>query len=138
MLKLVIRFLLTSCFLLLGWYAHTSQAPIGLPQSSVDTPAQDSYTVFQYDRSFFIAAPAPGTDPVSDPFEGREDEEDDDDDDDEVKSSKKHSGSGSGGMPSFYQQASAWVYSISCRLPFCEHLSYTSAFKFIMHCVIRI
>jgi hypothetical protein len=138
MLKLVIRFLLTSCFLLLGWYARTSQAPIGSPENTIDRSTQDSYTIVEYDQTFFIAAPAPCTDPVNDPFEDREEEEDDDDDDDDVKSSKKHSGAGSGGMPSYYQQASGWFSSISCRLPFCEHLSYTSAFKFIMHCVIRI
>jgi hypothetical protein len=62
--------------------------------------------------------------------------EEEDDDDDEWK---KHSGLINSDITSFYTPVWGYIsHRLSGRLPFCEHLSYTSASKFIIHCVFRI
>ena len=137
-MKLLVRFLLSLSFFLLGGYAHTSLVRINYTQRSIfESAAQARYMAVQSVHAFYSQAPASGTRHVNDVFSDSE-VEDDDDDDDESKHNKKSSGSYNGGI-NFLMQVSADSYhSLTDPLPFCEHFSYTSGLKFIIHCVIRI
>jgi hypothetical protein len=136
MMKLVIRFLLLCGFICCGWYAHTSQAPAGVPGNTVEQSVQADYPVVQNDQAFVTAAPSSRIRKVADPIKATKEEDDDDDDDNFLK---KHSGAGSGGIPAFYTAAvGCFSNCFAGRLPFCAHFSYISTLKCIMHCVIRI
>jgi len=134
MMKLVIRFLLLCCFLFLGGYAHTSQAPVGYSANTADRSALAEYPVVQHNKAFFTAAPLRGIRKVADPLKATKEEDDDDEDD----FFKKHPDTGSGGIPSFYTTAvTHYAHYSTGRLPVFEHLPGISTSKFIMHCVIR-
>jgi len=136
MMKLVVKMLLLCGFLFLGWYAHTSQAPGGYAANTVDRSALAEYPVVQNNKAFFTAAPLRGVKKVADPLKATKEEDDDDDDDDYFK---KHPGTGCGGIPSFYSIIIGRFSNYHTgRLPVCEHFSYVSTSRFIMHCVIRI
>jgi hypothetical protein len=136
MMKLFVRFLLSLGFLLLGGHARTSQESThGFPQHFFTAFEQTGDASLQSAPAFFTQGPASGHREINDLL--ADEEVEDDDDDDESKSSKKHPGTGNS-ISLIDQQSAANDRFIKSALPFCEHFSYTSALKFIIHCVIRI
>jgi hypothetical protein len=135
MMKSIIKFLLLCGFLFLGGYAHTSQAPNGFSENTLEQSLQAAYPVVQSHPAFFTAAPVSRIKKLAFRLKATKEEDDDDDDD----FFKEHPRTDNGCIPSFYT-ATGGCFSncLAGRLPFCEHFSNVSTLKFIMHCVIRI
>jgi hypothetical protein len=134
MMKLVVRFLLSCFFLFLVGYAYTSTDRIGhFRKNTVLQSASSRDAAVQTGQHFLIPATPSKTRNVYVRLKATQEEDDDDDE------WKNHSGACNRDIASFYTPAWGYLsHSRSRRLPFCEHLSYTSAAKFIIHCVFRI
>lgn len=136
MMKSVIKMLLLCSCLLLGGYAHTSQALVSYPGDLVSQSVQADYTAVHINQAFIIQAPPARRGHVKDPIKGTVVEENDDDNDD---SAKKVSANNNDGIASFYRQEPAHIsYSLSGPLLFCDHIPYVATSKFIFLCVIRV
>lgn len=136
-MKLLVRFLLSFCCLLLGVHAHTSQeSRHGFPKQFYTLSAEDVDNL-QASQAYVSQRRSTGDRRVNDESAEKEEESDDDDDDDnEAKSFKRHSGSGSSYISYSSVDTENAVYL--SHFPSCEHLSYLSSSKFIIHCVFRI
>lgn len=139
-MKLLIRFLLSFCCLLLGVHAHTTQeSRNGFPKHFYTLSAEDVDNL-QANEAYVSQRRSSGERRVNDESAEKEEESDDDDDDDdnEVKSFKRHSGSGSSYISSYSTVETENAVYLLSNFPSCEHLSYLSSSKFIIHCVFRI
>lgn len=131
-MKFIIRFLLSLCILLLAGNAHTSQGRIAyLPGNLLERSAPASYSTVHYHR-LLNNAPATNRKRAFENIRATEV-----DDDDELKVSKRDFTTYC--ISFLYTQPADYI----CRcynssLPFCEHFSLTSTYKFIIHRVIRI
>jgi len=138
-MKLLVRFLLSFCCLLLGVHAHTSQeSRHGFPKNFYTLSAEDVDNL-QAGQAYVSQRRSTGDRRVNDESAEREEENDDDDDDDnnEAKSFKRHSGSGSNYISSYSSVVTENAAYLS-HFPCCGHLSYLSSSKFLIHCVFRI
>jgi len=135
-MKLLVKLLLSICCLLLGVHTHaTRESMHGFPRQLYTLSAQDVDNL-QNSQAYVSQRRSTGDRRVN--HESAEkNEESDDDDDDETKSSKRHSASGSNYISSSSAAGNSALYHLS-HLPFCEHLSYLSSSKFIIHCAFRI
>lgn len=131
-MKLLTRILLLLCILLLAGHAHTSQIRIAyLPGSLLERSVSANYSTVHYDR-VLSNAPASHRKNAFEKIRATEVN-----DDDQLKVSKKN----------FTTYCISFLYTApadhlcgcyNSSLPFCEHFSLTSTYKFIIHRVIRI
>ncbi|HUP12960.1 MAG TPA: hypothetical protein VM187_12125 [Niastella sp.] len=138
-MKLLIKLLLSFCCLLLGVHAHTTQeSRNGFPRHFYTLSAEDVDSL-QASQAYVSQRRSTGDRQVNNESAEKEEEsDDDDDDDDEARSSKRHNGSGSSYITSNSTSETANALYLSGHFPSCEHLSYLSSSKFIIHCVFRI
>ena len=137
-MKLLVRFLFSFCCLLLGVHAHTTQeSRNGVPKHFYTLSAEDVDNL-QASQAYVSQRRSTGERRVNDESAEKEEEsDDDDDDDDETKSSKRHTTPGSSYISSYSSPDTEGALYVS-NFPSCEHLSYFSSCKFIIHCVFRI
>jgi hypothetical protein len=138
-MKLLVRFLLSFCCLLPGVHAHISgESRHDLPRHFYTLSGEDLDNLHA-NQAYVGQRRSTGDRRVNDESAEKEEESDDDDDDEnETKSSKRHSASGSSYISSYSPvDAENAVYLLS-HFPSCEHLSYLSSSRFIIHCVFRI
>lgn len=138
-MKLLVRFLLSFCCLLLGVHAHTSQeSRHGFPKHFHTLSGEDLDNL-QANQAYVSQRRSTGDRRVNDESAEKEEESDDEDDDDnEAKSFKRHSGPGSSYLTSYSSLETESAGYFLSHFPSCEHLSYLSSSKFIIHCVFRI
>ncbi|MCS3796443.1 hypothetical protein [Niastella sp. OAS944] len=137
-MKLLVRFLFSFCCLLLGVHAYTTQESRNdLPKNFYTLSAEDVANL-QENQAYVSQRRSTGDRRVYDESAEKEEEsDDDDDDDDETRSSKRHTGTGSSYITSYSSPETEGALYLS-NFPSCEHLSYFSSSKFIIHCVFRI
>lgn len=137
-MKLLVRFLLSFCCLLLGVHAHTTQeSRNGFPRHFYTLSAEEVDNL-QAGQAYVSQRRSTGDRQVSDESAEKEEESDDDDDDDnETRSSKRHTATGSSYISSYSTIEAEGSLYLS-NFPSREHLSYFSSSKFIIHCVFRI
>ena len=130
-MKGLLKFVLLLCILLLAGNAHTTHPRIGFfPGNTFEPSVPGSYSTKHNDRLLSSNAPISR--------KGSHDklkatEVDDDDDDLRAKNL------GTVCISFLYTEASDYIHLFrKSSLPFCEHFSLTSSFKFIIHRVIRI
>jgi hypothetical protein len=119
-------------------HAHTSQeSRTGFPKHFYTLSAEDVDNL-QAGQAYVSQRRSTGDRRVNDESAEKEEESDDEDDDDdnEAKSFKRHSGSGSNYISYSSVDSENAVYL--SHFPCCEHLSYLSSSKFIIHCAFRI
>ena len=134
-MKLLVRFLLSFCCLLLGVHAHTSQENRhGFPKNFYTLSAEDVDNL-QASQAYVSQRRSTGDRRVNNESAEKE-EESDDDDDNEAKSFKRHSGSGSSYIS--YSSVDTENAAYLSHFPARGHLSYLSSSRFIIHCVFRI
>jgi hypothetical protein len=138
-MKLLVRFLLSFCCLLLGVHAHTSQeGRDALPRHFYTLSGEDVDNL-QANQAYVSQRRSTGDRRLYNESAEKEEESDDDDDDDnETKSFKRHSGPGSSYISSYSSIETENAAYLLSHFPSCEHLSYLSSSKFIIHCVFRI
>lgn len=137
-MRVLIRFLLSLCFLLLrGYfplYAHAYHARACCSSKKIlEQSAQAGFVAVQ-NKDLIRKATSSNTGKVIDRIKAEEVE-----DEDESFSLRKHADISSYFIGFFY--AHVLGYFLCCkqkRLPFCEHFSYTASNKCILNCVIRI
>jgi hypothetical protein len=132
-MKLLLRFVLLLCILLLAGNAHTTHLRIGyFPGNTFELSVPCNFSSVHNDRLLSSNAPLSGKN-SRDKLKAAEV----DDDDDDVRAAKKNIGFIS--IPFLYTQVSDYIHTFrKCSLPFCEHFSLISPYKFIIHRVIRI
>lgn len=136
-MKLLVRILLSLCSLFLGVHAHTSLQSHGFPKHFCTLSAGDIDDL-QSRQAVVSQRRSSGDRRANDAPAEREEESEDEEDDDESDSSKRHTGSGSTYLSSNSGAENINALYLLSQLPSCEHLSYFSANKFIIHCVFRI
>jgi hypothetical protein len=121
--------------LLLGGYALTCHNVIGYsPKKAVDRPPKLNYSS-RYDNAEITKAPAPKTRKGREKIKAIEIEEETE----ESGLCKKYLETGNTLIAFLNTQELSPVYQyFKGSLPFCEHFSYFSSYKFIIHLVIRI
>lgn len=137
-MRLLIRLIISLCLLLRVGYAHADQGFIGnAPESLFDRPVQIHLSARKDGKVTVSKAPASNTgNKANDMIIATEMEEEEDD---EPVSSKKHAGTRNGCIPFLYARTPEDYYRyLKNHLPFCEHFSRSSSFKFIIHRTIRI
>jgi len=117
-MKLFIRYLLAFCFLLLGGYVLTCHNRI--------------CSAVRNDRGQ-IRKTTSSSHKIGHSIKATENE-----DDDESSSSRKYARTTCYSITFFRQTPGSVYHDPENRLPFCEHFSYSSSDKFIVHRVIRI
>lgn len=135
-MRVLIKILLSLCVLLLGGYALTCHNVIGYsPKKVFDRSPQIHYVCFQYDKAQISKSPAPKTKKGREKIKAIEIEEEDE----ESALFRKYLETGSPliAFLNGFDPSSVYQY-FKGSLPFCEHFSYISSFKFIIHLVIRI
>ena len=132
-MKGVLKFFLLLCILLLAGNAHTTHHRIGFfPGNTFELSVPVNYSTEHHDRLLSSNAPI-NRKGSRDKLKATEV----DDDDDDLRASKKNLGSIC--ISFLYAEASDCLHLFrKSSLPFCEHFSLTSSFKFIIHRVIRI
>jgi len=136
MMRVVIKFLLSCCVLLLGGYALTCHNVIGYtPKKVFDRSPHIHYSCLRYDNAEITTAPSPKTKKGREKIKAIEIEEEDE----ESALFRKYLETGNTLIAFLNAQAPTSVYQyFEGTLPFCEHFSYFSCYKFIIHLVIRI
>jgi hypothetical protein len=131
-MKGLLKFVLLLCILLLAGTAHTTHPRIGFfPGNTFEPSVPGNYSKEHNDRLLSSNAPI-NKKGSHDKLKATEV-----DDDDDLRTSRKNSGSVC--ISFLYTEASDYITMFrKSSLPFCEHLSLTSSFKFIIHRVIRI
>jgi hypothetical protein len=131
-MKGLLKFVLLLCILLLAGNAHTIHPRIGFfPGNTFEPSVPGNYSKEHNDRLLSSNAPLnrKGTH-----YKLKATEVDDDDD---LRASKKNLGTIC--ISFLYTEGSDCITLFrKSSLPFCEHLSLASSFKFIIHRVIRI
>lgn len=139
-MKLLVRFLLSFCCLLLGVHTHTSQeGRHGFPRHFYTLSGEDVDNL-QAGQAYVSQRRSTGDQRINDEESAEKEEEsdDEDDDDNETKSFKRHSGPGSNYLTSSSSTEPGNSLYLLSHFPSREHLSYGSSSKFIIHCVFRI
>lgn len=137
-MKLLVRFLFSFCCLLLGVHAYTTQESRNDFPKNFYTLSVEDVANLQANQAYVSQKRSTGDRQVNDESAEKEEESDDDDDDDnETRSSKRHTGTGSSYITSYSSLETEGALYLS-NFPSCEHLSYFSSSKFIIHCVFRI
>ncbi len=135
-MRVLIRFIISLCFLLWGSYSHAHQQRLyDLHQQHIERPVQAS-SCGEHDGRVRISKNYPSDNSSTGDFpEAKEIEEEDE----ESESFKKRSSGGHGSI-SFLDGLTAGncLPYLNAPLPLCEHFSYHSSNKFILHRVIRI
>lgn len=131
-MKGLLKFVLLLCILLLAGNAHTTHPRIGFfPGNTFELSVPGNYSKEHNDRILSSNAPINKKD-SQDKLKATED-----DDDDDLRASKKNLGTVC--ISFLYTEGSDDSHKFrKSSLPFCEHFSLTSSFKFIIHRVIRI
>ena len=136
-MRLLIKFIISLCFLLWGGYAHAYQRRMcNAPKRFFETTIRANLPGEQHDQ-VLVSKPRPSNagNKAGDTIIATEIEEEDD----EAGSYKKRSLAGHGCISFFDGQAPGNIpLYLNAPLPFCEHFSYSSSDKFILHRVIRI
>lgn len=135
-MSFLIRFILSLCFLFWGGYAHAIQGHLGYSRKRIaQSSVHASYSRQQGGEVTVSKAGSSDTgNKTNDIIIAVEMEEDDG-----SASSKKQGGAGHYPVSYLYAPEPEGDYCcLSNRLPFCEHFSRTSSYKFILHRVIRI
>jgi hypothetical protein len=135
MMRLLTRFLLSLCFLWLGGYVLTCHSGIGYPLKQViERPIHNNYTSLEYRKAQIIKTPSRSTDKGAEKTKAIEIEEDED----ESVLFKKYLETGNFQTAFLNTQGPENFLLCLNPLPSCEHFSYSSSDKFIIHRVIRI
>ena len=131
-MKGVLKFVLLLCILLLAGNAHTTHPRIGFfPGNTFEPSVPGNYSKEHNERLLSSNAPI-SRKRSHDKLKATEV-----DDDDDLRASRKNSGTIC--ISFLYTEASDCMTLFrKSSLPFCEHFSLTSSFKFIIHRVIRI
>jgi hypothetical protein len=131
-MKGLLKFFLLLCILMLAGNAHTTHPRIGFFQGNIFEPSvPGNYSKEHNDRLLSSNAPI-NRKSHHDKLKATEV-----DDDDDLRASKKNLGTIC--ISFLYTEASDCITMFrKSSLPFCEHFSLTSLFKFIIHRVIRI
>ncbi|MFL5745967.1 MAG: hypothetical protein ACJ751_14940 [Niastella sp.] len=131
-MKGLLKFVLLLCILLLAGNAHTTHPRIGFfPGNTFEPSVPGNYSKDHNDRLLSSNAPI-NKKGSHDKLKATEV-----DDDDDLRASKKNVGTIC--ISFLYTEASDCTTMFrKSSLPFCEHFSLTSSFKFIIHRVIRI
>jgi hypothetical protein len=138
-MKLLVRFLLSFCCLLLGVHAHTTQESRGGFSRHFYTLSAEDVDNLTANQAYVSQKRSTGDRRANDESAEKEEEsDDDDDDDDEAKSSKRHTGPGSSYITSHSTSEADNALYVLGTFPSRGHLSYLSSSKFIIHCVFRI
>jgi hypothetical protein len=136
-MRILIRFIISLCFLLWGGYTHAYQQHLyNTLKERFERPVPASSTV-EHDGRVRVSKnyPANTRNNAGDAVEATEIEEEDDD----PTSFKKRSPGGNGSISFFDgEEAGDRLLYLHAPLPVCEHFSYHSSNKFILHRVIRI
>jgi len=135
MMRLLIRFIFSLCFLCLGGYAYTHQFRVTYSSNNIfEASAQTYITSLQNDKVVISKDHSSNTRKLNDKVKAVEI-----DDDDDPVSFKKYSEAGNYCIDFFYLPKPVYVYrNNNSRLPFCNHFSGSSCDKFIVNRVIRI
>jgi hypothetical protein len=137
-MRLLIRLILPLCFLLLGRFAYTYEtAAYCSLQNVFESSVQANLFAGQFTRGLIYSDAPTNTRNEYDHIKALEIGEEDDDDESEFsKKSSKNDNS----CISFYNagEPGSICRYFNNRLPFCEHLSWSSSNKFLIHRVIRI
>lgn len=136
-MKLLVRFLFSFCCLLLGVHAYTTQESRNEGSKNFHTLSVEDVNSLQANQAYVSQRRSTGERRVNNESAEKEEESDDDDDDDETRSSKRHTAPGSGYITPYSSFETEGARYLS-NFPSCEHLSYFSTSKFIIHCVFRI
>jgi hypothetical protein len=139
-MKLLVKFLLSFCCLLLGVHAHTSQESVTGFTRHFYTLSAEHVDNLPANHAYVSQKRSTGDRRINDESAEKEEETDDDDDDDdnEVRSSKRHTAPGSCYITSYYTSVADNTLYVLGTFPSCGHLSYLSSSRFIIHCVFRI
>lgn len=135
-MRVLIKLLLSLCVLLLGGYALICHNVIGYsPKKVFDRSPHLHYVCFQYDNARISKLPAPKTKKGTEKIKAIEIEEEDE----ESALFRKYVLNGTPliGYLTTFDPSPVYQY-FKGSLPFCEHFSYISSYKFIIHLVIRI
>ena len=134
-MRLLIRFIFSVCFLLIGGYAYTHQFHLGYSSNNIfQATAQNYIASLQNDKVVISKDHSSNTRKHNDKIKAVEIEDDDD-----PVSFKKYSETSNFCIDFFYVQKPAYVCQRNNnRLPFCKHFSRSSCDKFIINRVIRI
>ena len=132
---MLIRFIFSLCFLLVGGYAYTHQFHVGNSSNNIfQATAQTYIASLQNDKVVITKDHSPNTRRLNDKIKAVEIEDDDD-----PVSIRKYSDVSNYCLDLFYIQQPALIYRHNNnRLPFSEHLLRYSSNKFIINCVLRI
>ena len=135
-MRVLIKLFLSLCVLLLGGYALTCHNVIGYsPKKVFDRSPHIRYTCFEHDKAQISKAPSPKTKKGREKTKAIEIEEDDE----ESALFRKYLETGNTFIAFLNTRGLTSVYQyFEGPLPFCEHFSYFSSYKFIIHLVIRI
>jgi hypothetical protein len=132
-MKVLLRFVLLLCILLLAGNAHTTHLRIGyFPGDTFERTFPVSYSFLHHDR--LLGSNAPASKKGS---HNKLKATEVDDDDDDLRATRKNLGTIC--ISFLYTEGSEYIDMFrKSSLPFCEHFSLTSPYKFIIHRVIRI
>ncbi len=136
-MRVIIRFIISLCFLLWGGYTHAYQQRLYKTLKQRFERSAQASSSGEQDGSARVSKnyPANSGNNAGDAVEATEIEEEED----ESNSFKKRSLGGNGCLSFLDGQAAGDVPDyLNAPLPFCEHFSYYSSNKFIFHRVIRI
>ncbi|WP_298741492.1 hypothetical protein [uncultured Chitinophaga sp.] len=136
MMRVLIKLLLSICVLLLGGYALSCHNTTGYyPKKVFDKSPHIHYTCSRYEEAQVSKTPPPKTKKGREKIKAIEIEEEDED----PTLFRKYSETGNTLIAFINTHIPTSVYpSFEGALPFCEHFSYFSSYKFIIHLVIRI
>ena len=131
-MKGLLKFVLLLCILLLAGSAHTTHPRIAFfPGNSVEPSVPGFDSKKHNDRLLSSNAP------INKKGSHNKLKATEVDDDDDLRATRKNSGTIC--ISFLYTEASDYITLFrKSSLPFCEHFSLTSSFKFIIHRVIRI
>ena len=131
-MKGLLKFVLLLCILLLAGNAHTTHHRIGFfPGNTFEPSVPGNYFKEHNDRLLSSNAP------INKRGSHNKLKATEVDDDDDLRISKKNLGTIC--ISFLYTEGSDYITLFrKSSLPFCEHFSLTSSFKFIIHRVIRI
>ena len=132
-MKVLLRFVLSLCILLLAGNAHTTHPRIGyFPGNIFELSPSGNFSTEHNDRLLSNNTPANRKSPHQ-----KIKAVEVDDDDDDLRASKKNLGTVC--ISFLYTETSDYIHMYrKSSLPTCEHFSLTSSSKFIIHRVIRI
>ena len=134
-MRWLFRLLLSLCFILVGGYAilHSHHSSYAL-NASFKNSFHPGIAFKQNDDPSFESIASPNAKKKYERIKAVEIEEDD-----ESEPFRKPLESNNYSTTFLYEQAPIYILSsLENRLPFCEHFSYVSNYKFIIHRVIRV